>query len=111
MRVLAKELQRRIVRMRAHLLKDVTADHQEAGPGVAHPRKAVDDSDMIGIVDLEHVIERSRRHIRPSRRKSALRLLPVDALDWVNTGYDIRRGLDQAEYLIGREADVGVDKQ
>src|SRR5580698_3950338 len=111
MRVLAKKLQRRIVRMRAHLLKNVAADHQKAGPGIAHPREAVDDGDMIGIVDLEHVVERSRRHVRPSDRKGTLRLFPVDALDWIHAGDDIRSGLDQAEYLVGRKADVGVDEQ
>src|ERR1700723_963501 len=61
MRVLAKELQRPIVWMRAHLFEDVAADNQKSGPGVANPRKTVDDRDVIGIVDLEHVVERTRR--------------------------------------------------
>src|ERR1700733_9398734 len=52
MRVLAKELQRRVVRMRTHLFEDAATDHQKAGPGVTNLRKAIDDRDMIGIVDL-----------------------------------------------------------
>ena len=59
MRMLAMELQRCV--MRAHRFQHVTADHQEAGAGITDPGKTVDDPDMIGIVELEHVIERSRR--------------------------------------------------
>src|SRR6202140_3363499 len=46
-RMLAKELQRCVGRMRAHLLEHVTTDHQESRAGVAHARKAVDDGDRV----------------------------------------------------------------
>ena len=103
-RMLAKELQRRIGGMRAHLLEHVAADHQESGPGVAHAGKAVDDGDMIGIVDLQHIVERGRRHIRPPVLDRPLRLVPVDALDRIDAGHHVGAGFDQPEHLLGRQS-------
>src|ERR1700691_1940420 len=56
-RMLAKELQRCVSRMRAHLLEHVTPDHQESGAGVTHARKAIHHGDMIRIVDLQYIVE------------------------------------------------------
>src|SRR5271169_6369097 len=56
-RVLAEELQRSVVRMFAHSFENVTPDHQEAGARVANAGESVDDRDIVGIVNLKHVIE------------------------------------------------------
>src|ERR1700749_4775327 len=56
-RMLAKELQRSVGGMRAHLLEDMAPDHQESGAGIAHARETVHHRDMIRIVDLQHIIE------------------------------------------------------
>src|SRR5476651_1521577 len=45
-RMFAKKLLRCVVRMPAYPLEHVAPNHQEAGSGVAHARKAVDDGDM-----------------------------------------------------------------
>ena len=66
---------------------------------------------MIGIVDLQHVVERGRRHVRPFAFDGAPRLVPVDALDGIYAGHHVRSGLDQAKYLIGGEADISVHEK
>src|SRR5262249_2757814 len=62
-RMLALELQRRIGGMRTHPLQHMTADHQETGAGIADPGKAVDDPDMIRVVELENIVQRGRRRV------------------------------------------------
>src|SRR5207237_9286178 len=56
-RMLAEELQRSVVRVRAHPFQHMAADHQKAGSGVAHPGKSPDHRHAIGVVDLEHIVE------------------------------------------------------
>src|ERR1700742_740457 len=63
MRMFAEELQRWIGR--AHLLENVTPNHQESGSGVAYARKAVHDGNMIGIFQLEHIVQCGRRNVGP----------------------------------------------
>src|SRR3984893_17510819 len=80
----AEELQGCVGWMLAHSFEHVAPDHQEAGAGVTDAGKAVDSDHVIGIVDLEHVIERGGRHFWTVRLQHSRRLVPVDALDGID---------------------------
>ena len=108
-RMLAEELQRSV--SDTHLLQRATPDHQESRAGVTHAREAVDDFDLIGIVDLEHVVQCGRRDLRPARLHHPHRLVPVDALDRIDAGYHVGAGFDQPEDLLGLKADIRIDEQ
>src|SRR6202012_2176353 len=79
MRMFAEELQRRIGC--AHLLENVTPDHQESSSGIADAREAVDARDVIGILQFEHIVERARRNIWPLVFDHPPGLFPIDPLD------------------------------
>ena len=97
--------------MAAHLLQHMAPDHQEAGAGVAHPREAVDHDHVIRVLDLQHIIQRRRSNVRPAALDESLRLVPIDPLDRIRAGDHVRGGINQAEHLFRRKADIGVDEQ
>jgi hypothetical protein len=73
--------------------------------------KPVHHNDAVGVLDLEHVVERCGRHVGAAGLDRPRGLVPVDPLDRIAAGDDVRAALDQPEHLLRLEADVGIDEQ